>query len=108
MIKTHHEIFEELLNEAKNDENITGFFLGGSRGKGYENDLSDYDLQMIVKKDGFGYRSLDFVRDLIFDGSCGKFLYSDFGSDLGARHAGGSNLEVLNIRFPSYADLIAA
>ena len=41
MTKTHHEIFEDLLNEAKTDENIIGFFLGGSRGKGYENDLSD-------------------------------------------------------------------
>ncbi|MEK7480564.1 MAG: hypothetical protein AAB604_00490 [Patescibacteria group bacterium] len=49
MTKTHHEIFEDLLNEAKTDENIIGFFLGGSRGKGYENDLSDYDLHMIVK-----------------------------------------------------------
>lgn len=49
MTKTHHEIFEELLSEAKTDENIIGFFLGGSRGKGYENDLSDYDLHMIVK-----------------------------------------------------------
>lgn len=51
MIKTHHEIFDDLLNEAKTDNNIIGFFLGGSRGKGYENDLSDYDLHMIVKDD---------------------------------------------------------
>lgn len=49
MTKTHHEIFEELLNKAKTDDNIIGFFLGGSRGKGYENNLSDYDLRMIVK-----------------------------------------------------------
>lgn len=51
MTKTHHEIFEELLHEAKTDDNIIGFFLGGSRGKGYENELSDYDLSMIVKDD---------------------------------------------------------
>ena len=49
MNKTHHEIFGELLHEAKVDDNIIGFFLGGSRGKGYENELSDYDIHMIVK-----------------------------------------------------------
>ena len=49
MNKTHHEIFEELHKEAKDDENIIGFFLGGSRGKGYENETSDYDVHIIVK-----------------------------------------------------------
>jgi len=49
MTKTHHEIFEELHKEAQNDENIIGFFMGGSRGKGYENETSDYDVRMIVR-----------------------------------------------------------
>lgn len=51
MNKTHHEIFEDLCKEAKDDKNIIGFFLGGSRGKGYENETSDYDVHMIVKDD---------------------------------------------------------
>lgn len=49
MSKSHHEIFEELLAEAKADENIIGFFLRGSRGKGFEHEHSDYDIDMIVK-----------------------------------------------------------
>jgi len=41
--------FENLLGEAKADSNIVGFFLGGSRGKGIENEFSDYDVYVIVK-----------------------------------------------------------
>ncbi|MBU1934817.1 nucleotidyltransferase domain-containing protein, partial [Patescibacteria group bacterium] len=40
--------FTELLETAKKDPNIIGFFLGGSRGKGFENELSDYDPRMVV------------------------------------------------------------
>ena len=41
--------FAELLKEAKTNPDIIGFFLGGSRGKGFENSHSDYDTRMIVK-----------------------------------------------------------
>ena|SRR3990172_2298098 len=41
--------FEELLEEAKNDPKIVGFFLTGSRGKGFENEDSDYDLYTLVE-----------------------------------------------------------
>jgi hypothetical protein len=41
--------FDQLFNEAKKDQNIIGLFLGGSRGKGFENERSDYDIRMIVK-----------------------------------------------------------
>lgn len=43
------QFFEELLAQAKNDENIIGLFLTGSRGKGFERSDSDYDLDLIVK-----------------------------------------------------------
>lgn len=33
------------------DKNIIGFFLSGSRGKGFENESSDYDAGMVVKDD---------------------------------------------------------
>ncbi|MFX1364820.1 MAG: nucleotidyltransferase domain-containing protein [Promethearchaeota archaeon] len=48
-MKTSNEIFNEIYEEAKLDENIIGFFLGGSRGKGRENPYSDYDTYIIVK-----------------------------------------------------------
>jgi predicted nucleotidyltransferase len=43
--------FEELLEQAKNDPKILGFFLTGSRGKGFENENSDYDLWILVEDD---------------------------------------------------------
>ncbi|MBU2524089.1 hypothetical protein KKG71_02760 [Patescibacteria group bacterium] len=48
MSKKSDQQFTELLETAKTDPNIIGFFLGGSRGKGFENELSDYDPLMIV------------------------------------------------------------
>ena len=41
--------FTILYEEAKSDPNIVGFFLGGSRGKGFETKYSDYDVYIIVK-----------------------------------------------------------
>ena len=43
------ERFEDLLEEAKADKNIIGLFLTGSRGKGFETENSDYDVDMVVK-----------------------------------------------------------
>jgi len=43
------EIYESLYDEAENDPNIIGFFLGGSRGKGLQTKDSDYDIYIIVK-----------------------------------------------------------
>lgn len=47
--------FKELLKEAKTNPDIIGFFLGGSRGKGFQNSHSDYDPRMVVK-DGVAKR----------------------------------------------------
>jgi len=43
------EKFNQLLKRAKADENIIGFFLIGSRGKGFESEHSDYDIAIITK-----------------------------------------------------------
>ncbi|MBT4135277.1 hypothetical protein HOD75_00475 [archaeon] len=43
------KIFNEFIEEAENDSNVIGFFLGGSRGKSRETKFSDYDIQVIVK-----------------------------------------------------------
>ena len=48
-MKNNNQIFKELIEEAKNDPNVIGFFLGGSKGKGRETKFSDYDIQVIVK-----------------------------------------------------------
>lgn len=49
--KKSDEQFAQLLEEAKTNPNIIGFFLGGSRGKGFQNEQSDYDPRMIVKNE---------------------------------------------------------
>lgn len=49
--KKSDEQFAQLLEEAKTNPDIIGFFLGGSRGKGFENEQSDYDPRMIVKNE---------------------------------------------------------
>ena len=43
------EIFKKIYEEAKEDPNIIGFFLSGSRGKGFQTKYSDYDTYIIVK-----------------------------------------------------------
>lgn len=44
--------FDDVLIEAKKDDNILGLFLLGSRGKGFHREDSDYDIMVIVN-DGF-------------------------------------------------------
>jgi predicted nucleotidyltransferase len=44
--------FDYLLHMAKEDSNVTGFILLGSRGKGFENEYSDYDI-IIIAEDNF-------------------------------------------------------
>jgi predicted nucleotidyltransferase len=51
-MKSPESIFNQLREEAETDPNIIGFFLGGSRGKGFATEHSDYDVYIIVK-DGF-------------------------------------------------------
>ncbi len=48
-MKTSKEIFNEFVEEAKNDPNVVGFFLSGSRGKNRETRFSDYDIEVVVK-----------------------------------------------------------
>ena len=41
--------YEKALQEAKDNDHVVGFILTGSRGKGFENEHSDYDAIMVVK-----------------------------------------------------------
>lgn len=41
--------YEKVLEEAKNNVDVVGLILTGSRGKGFDNEHSDYDPIMIVK-----------------------------------------------------------
>lgn len=49
MEKEPGKIFSQIVGEAKNDKNILGLFLGGSRGKGLAKKNSDYDVYVIVR-----------------------------------------------------------
>lgn len=41
--------YEKILQDAYENDDIIGLVLVGSRGKGFENEYSDYDMVMIVK-----------------------------------------------------------
>jgi predicted nucleotidyltransferase len=43
--------YEKILLESQENPDIVGLILLGSRGKGFENEYSDYDLSMIVRDD---------------------------------------------------------
>lgn len=51
------KLYNQILEEAKEDQNVIGFFLGGSRGKGFQNEESDYDIKIIVKDEAAEYRT---------------------------------------------------
>ncbi|HEX8071458.1 MAG TPA: hypothetical protein VF546_15990 [Pyrinomonadaceae bacterium] len=48
MSQDAHQIYRELVRLAQTDANVLGFVLGGSRGKGFAAEHSDYDCVMIV------------------------------------------------------------
>lgn len=43
------EVFAVLVEKATDDPYVIGLFLTGSRGKGFENDDSDYDVAIILR-----------------------------------------------------------
>lgn len=46
---TAKETFDRLVENATNDPHVLGLFLGGSRGKGFENAYSDYDVEIVLR-----------------------------------------------------------
>jgi hypothetical protein len=85
-MSTPAEVYEKIYNEAKEDPNIIGFFLGGSRGKGFQTKFSDYDTYIIVKdsvinqyKERYPFRKYPGIDLIVF--SFSKFKkYADWGS----------------------------
>ena len=58
-----HRQFQQVLQRARDSDEVLGFVLTGSRGKGFGNIHSDYDCALIVKDDALSvyeeeYRSL--------------------------------------------------
>jgi Nucleotidyltransferase domain len=49
--KTNHDTFAELLEVAEADDGVVGLFLVGSRGKGFADEHSDYDVRIILNDD---------------------------------------------------------
>jgi len=80
------EVYENIYDEAKRDLNVIGFFLGGSRGKGFQTKYSDYDTYIIVKdnfvkeyKERYTKRKYKDVDLLVFSFSEFK-KYASWGS----------------------------
>ena len=86
-MKNSERIFNQLREEAENDPNIIGFFLGGSRGKGFATEHSDYDVFVIVK-DGFFKSFVRLLREKFpvhdyykwIEDAAEKLEVKDFGS----------------------------
>jgi hypothetical protein len=80
------KIFNRIFNEAKEDPNIIGFFLSGSRGKGLQSQYSDYDTYIIVKddvvkdyKERYSFRKYEGIDLIVF--SISEFKkYAQWGS----------------------------
>ncbi len=78
--------FEQIIKEAEKQEEIVGLILLGSRGKGFENEYSDYDAVMIVKdefagafRERYGKRDFNNVELVIMSISDFK-KYAEWGS----------------------------
>ena len=48
MVTDAAQQFQQFLQQASVDPHVVGMFLGGSRGKGFENEASDYDICIVV------------------------------------------------------------
>src|SRR5215213_6140540 len=51
MSNTLDHRFQSILDDARADPYVLGMCLGGSRGKGFENESSDYDICIIMADD---------------------------------------------------------
>ncbi|MFW9940093.1 MAG: hypothetical protein ACFFFT_03570 [Candidatus Thorarchaeota archaeon] len=67
------KFFNQIFEDVKKDPNIIGFFLSGSRGKGFQTMYSDYDTYLIVKdnfvkdyKERFPFRKFEGVDLIVF------------------------------------------
>ncbi len=58
--------FDQLTEKAKSDENVLGLILLGSRGKGFNNEHSDYDASLILK-DSLTEESLKKYKETKFE-----------------------------------------
>lgn len=79
--KTADEIYNGLLEEAKNDPDIIGFFLGGSRAKGFVTEHSDYDIFVVVKDDRFKHFVEKYAKIKHFDIDLMVFTFDGFIDD---------------------------
>ncbi|MFW9821868.1 MAG: nucleotidyltransferase domain-containing protein [Candidatus Thorarchaeota archaeon] len=95
------EIYNSIYEEAKKDPNIIGFFLSGSRGKGFETKYSDYDTYIIVKdkvvkeyKERYPFQKFKGIDLIVFSYSEFKD-YAPWGSPDAFYRYGFANVKVL-------------
>lgn len=96
------EVFAVLVEEATNDPYVIGLFLTGSRGKGFENDYSDYDVAIILHDsvpDGVkqNYRRFAEHPDIeIFPDTLAELRkFATFGSTFGWARYGFSHVQAM-------------
>lgn len=70
--------YEKILKEAQENNDIIGLILVGSRGKGFENEYSDYDLIMIIKDEASEILHKKYEAQTLNNVDLATYSFSDF------------------------------
>jgi len=73
-----HQQFEQLVEDAKKDTNVMGLILVGSRGKGFENEHSDYDALLVVQDEVVNQYKEQYEKQSLDNIDLGVVSLSDF------------------------------
>lgn len=99
-----HDGREGIMDKIKRAENID------QNGHYDERQGLDQLIEIAVRLDKAGYHPLDFTRDLIYDEDYQRFVYMDFGFDLGSHHndESRSSLGTLTKKFQHHSSYITS
>ena len=89
VMKEAKRIFEALHQQALDDASVIGLFLSGSRGKGFENPYSDYDIRIVfadgsdMEKASSSYKTFEQHEaiEIGYDMLAALRAYAEFGSE---------------------------
>ncbi len=70
--------YEQVIEEAKSNAKILGLILVGSRGKGFGNEYSDYDLVMVVNDESVDSLKLEYKHEGLQNMDLSVYSWSEF------------------------------
>ena len=88
-MKEAERAFETLCQQALSDPSVVGLYLSGSRGKGFENPYSDYDIRIVfanssdIAKASSSYKAFEQHEaiEIGYDTLAALRTYAEFGSE---------------------------